>query len=118
MQFSLFTALLFFSFTCYGQQVSTYEVDFISADSFFLIERVTTAPTKEDPRPQTSQTNKLFRSIEGLSEFVEGIKTKAKADKEAAEKQYRQAGEMELIAQKIEDAAKSLNPTPAPKKQE
>jgi len=118
MRFSLFTALLFFSFTCYGQQVSTYEIDIISADSFFLIERVTTAATKEDPRPQTSQTNKLFRSIAGLSEFVEGIKTKAKTDKEAAEKQYRQAGEMELIAQKIEDAAKSLNLPATPRKTE
>lgn len=116
MRFSLFTALFFLSFTCYGQQVSTYEIDLISTDSFFLIERVTTAPTNDDPRPQTSQTNKLFRSIAGLSEFVEGIKTKAKADKEAAEKQYRQAGVMEAIAQKIEDAAKSLNP--ATKKKE
>jgi len=105
----IFLALFAISLSLQAQQVSTYEIDVVTKDSFFLVERITVLPTRESPRAQTSETNQLFRSVDSFNKFVVGLKEKARVDKENAEKQWDSANKMEEMASKIEAAAKVSN---------
>jgi len=106
----LITISLFaISLSLQAQQVSTYEIDVVAKDSFFLVERITVLPTRESPRAQTSETNQLFRSVDSFNKFVVGLKEKARVDKENAEKQWESASKMEEMASKIEAAAAKVS---------
>ena len=74
--------ILLFPLACMGQSVE-YSIDMVRQDSFFLAETIYQAPTADSPRPAQYTQYKLFRSLGGLTDFIQdGLKN---AEKEAAE---------------------------------
>ena len=80
-----FILLLFAAITAKAQTVE-YSIDFITKDSFYLVERVTGAVTADSPRPAISLNQKLFTSITDLQGFVAALRNRASdEDKKAKE---------------------------------
>lgn len=80
---------------------TTYDFDLIRQDSFFMVETVRSAPTKDVPRPATTVAAQLFRSKGQVVDFVAYLR---KSADESAEK----AKEFEKAAKEAEAKAKEL----------
>ena len=107
---TLFCLFAFAAIAVHAQSVS-YEIEFIKADSFYLVERVLSAATPEQPRPKEQVGYTLFRSVENLSLFVENISKAAQKDEDEAKAQYSKAQDLKAIATKIGEVMdKSFKP--------
>lgn len=106
MRFKFFSviALVLFSALAHAQTaqkqvtatpVATIVFEIVSPapDSFFLVQRVTELPTKENPRPKTTETAILFRSQAEWDTFLLKQKAKAKADMETAKNLLKDSDE-------------------------
>jgi len=82
-----FILLLFAAITTKAQTVE-YSIDFITKDSFYLVERVTSAVTDESPRPAVSLNQKLFTSITDLQGFVAALRNRASDEEKKAKEAY------------------------------
>lgn len=92
-------------------QSVTYEIQTIRPDSFYLVERILSSVTPEQPRPKEQVGYTLFRSVENLSLFVENIRKAAQKDEDEAKSQYSKAQELKAIATKIGEVMdKSFKP--------
>ena len=100
----IFLALIALQFTVTAQGISTYEIDPIKKDSFFLREIITGATTADFPRPQTTETNILYRSPDALLKLVDDLKKKADENDKQAQKLALEAKQSREMAQKIDEA--------------
>ncbi len=83
-----FIMLLFAAIATKAQTIE-YSIDFITKDSFFLVEKVTEAKTPETPRPSVSLNQKLFTSVTDLQGFVAALRNRA-SDEEKKAKEARE----------------------------
>ena len=103
--FSVIFAILFFSTIAHGQTAQkpavtatptatlVFEIVAPSPDSFFLVQRITEIPTKDNPRPKTTETSTLFRSQAEWNAFLEKQKVKAESDTKAAKALLKDSSE-------------------------
>jgi hypothetical protein len=97
IKFILFLLIPFASFA----QTNSYEIDPISIDSFYLVEKVIGTATKEIPRPQTLITYQLFRSAEEFFLFSDQFIEQATTARKEAEEKIKQAEKLEELADKM-----------------
>lgn len=110
MKFKFFSviALVIFSALSHAQTAQKSEQKAVSAtpvstlvfeifapapDSFFLVQRVTDLPTKENPRPKSTETSILFRSQAEWDAFILKQKQKAEADMKTAKNLLKDSDE-------------------------
>jgi hypothetical protein len=97
-----FIMLLFAAIATKAQTIE-YSIDFITKDSFYLVEKVTEAKTPETQRPSVSLNQKLFTSITDIQGFVAALRNRASdEDKKAKEAQDISAA-LRRRAEVIED---------------
>lgn len=134
MKNTLALLLLLCSLFAQAQNVE-YSIYAPAPDSFFLVETVTGATTRDAPKPGKSETSQLFRSESQLLDYIQYLKNqaaqavkdaeKAIAEAEAKAKTLREAApRIESAADKIEAVAvknrdvlrgKKAEEKPAPK---
>ena len=79
-----------------SSQSLSYSLDTLSRDSFFLIETLTGATTKDIPRPETRVSQQLFRDTAELIKLVEQFEKDSNEAQQEAEK-YAQAARLWAI---------------------
>ncbi len=82
-------------FSAISQSLS-YQLDTLSRDSFYLVETLTGATTKEVPRPETRVAYQLFRDTAEVMRLIEQFEKDAKEAQKEAEK-YQQAARLWAI---------------------
>lgn len=93
---------VFFGLTVNGQ--TTYTVEVFTADSIILGEHQRTVATPENPRPSTSSTYRLARSLAEIDAVIEQIRKTARDETEKATKLIENANELNKVADQIHAA--------------
>ena len=111
------TILAVFALLITGLQAQTldYTIDCPKPDSCYLREISTAAPTAQEPRPQTTISNRLFRSWADLDAVIEVIRKQAREEAAKGMELMKKAETMNLVADKIK-AAKDAQTATADKK--
>lgn len=111
------TTLAAFALILSGLQAQTldYTIDCPKPDSCFLREISTAAPTAQEPRPQTTISNRLFRSLADLDAVIEAVRKQAREEAAKGMELLRKSETMNAVADKIK-AAKDAQTATADKK--
>lgn len=94
---------IMFSVCAQAQQpVLTYTLDPVRLDSFFLIEKVVEAPTKDFPRGKETVTHFLLRDTAQLRQVVAGFTSEVKKGEQAMKQYGEQVPVWKVKSQLIE----------------
>ena len=109
------TTIFILIFGAIQAQTLDYTIDCPKPDSCYLREISTAAPTAQEPRPQTTISNRLFRSLADLDAVIEAVRKQAREEAAKGMELLRKSETMNAVADKIK-AAKDAQTATAQKK--
>jgi len=108
MKKTIIYLLFLAAFNCAAQKTSTtsFSIEIIQPDSFYLVERIETT-TKKGQRPEVTIIPQLFKDTAQLSLFIENLKEEAKKADELSKKYATAAKILKGKADIIQKTAKA-----------